>query len=67
MNQVAAPPLTGFAGLTVVTFESRMAAAMADLIGRHGGTPISAPAVREIPLAENPAALAFARELMAGR
>ena len=67
MNQVAAPPQSGFAGLRVVTFESRMATSMADLISRHGGVPISAPAVREIPLGDNPAAMEFARELLAGR
>src|SRR3989337_216710 len=67
MNQVAAPPQSGFAGLKVVTFESRMATSMADLISRHGGVPISAPAVREIPLGDNPAAVGFARELLAGR
>jgi uroporphyrinogen decarboxylase len=59
--------MTGLAGLKVVSFESRMATAMADLITRHGGIAISAPAVREIPLEENPAALEFARELLAGR
>ncbi len=67
MNQIAAPPVTGLTGLKVVFFESRLATAMADLISRQGGTPISAPAVREIPLAENREALEFARELLAGR
>lgn len=67
MNQVAAPALAGLTGLRVVTFESRMAAAMADLISRLGGIPIPAPAMREIPLAENPEALEFARALLAGR
>ena len=67
MSQVAAPPLGGLSGLRVETFESRMASSMADLISRHGGMPVSAPALREIPLAENPAALEFARELLAGR
>src|SRR3989337_3616673 len=67
MNQVVAPPQSGFAGLRVVTFESRMATSMADLISRHGGVPVSAPAVREIPLSDNPAAMEFARELLAGR
>ena len=67
MNQIIAPPVTGLTGLKVVSFESRLATAMADLISRQGGTSISAPAVREIPLAENPEALEFARELLAGR
>src|ERR1700693_4590518 len=67
MEQVVTPTITGLTGLKVATFESRMATAMADLISRHGGIPISAPAVREIPLEENPAALEFAKELLAGR
>ncbi len=67
MEQVVAPTMTGLTGLKVVTFESRMATAMADMITRQGGIPVSAPAVREIPLDENPAALEFARELLAGR
>src|SRR4051794_22402889 len=57
---------TGFGGRRVVTFESRRAAEMASLIERHGGAPVSAPTLREVPLADNPAALAFARGLSAG-
>ena len=56
----------GFGGRTVVTFESRRAAEMASLVQRHGGAPLGAPAMREVTLAENPAALAFARDLAAG-
>jgi uroporphyrinogen-III synthase len=56
----------GFGGRAVVSFESRRAAEMARLIERHGGLPIAAPAMREVTLAENPAALAFARDLEAG-
>ncbi len=67
MDQIDALPVTGLTGLKVVSFESRLATAMADLISRQGGTPISAPAVREVQLAENPEALKFARELLAGR
>lgn len=67
MNQLAAPPMTGLTDLTVVSLESRLATAMADLISRQGGTPISAPAVREVPLADNREVLEFARELLAGR
>lgn len=36
MTEVAAPPIAGLTGLRVVTFESRMAGAMADLISRQG-------------------------------
>jgi uroporphyrinogen-III synthase len=56
----------GFDGQAVVIFESRRAAEMASLVTRHGGAPIAAPALREVTLAENPAALAFARALAAG-
>ena len=56
----------GFGGQTVVTFESRRGAEMASLVARHGGTPMQAPALREVTLAENGAALAFARALAAG-
>lgn len=49
----------GFSGLTVAAFESRMAAEMARLIERYGGTPLVTPALREIPLADNSAALKF--------
>src|SRR5574337_1726062 len=67
MNQVVAPPLAGLAGLTVVSFESRLAAPMADLIGRQGGTPVSAPALGEIPAMEHADAIEFAKALLDGR
>ncbi len=52
--------------LRVVAFESRRAAEIATLIERHGGVPFVAPSVREIPLAEQHEARAFARALAAG-
>lgn len=55
----------GFGGARVVTFESRRAAEMASLIERHGGVPVTAPALREVSLTQNEAALAFARALCA--
>lgn len=55
-----------FAGKTVVAFESRMANQMATLISRHGGAPLVAPSIQEIPLENNPEALDFAEHLMAG-
>lgn len=55
---------TGFHGLTVAAFESRMAAEMTRLIERHGGKPLVAPALREIPLADNSAALQFGETLL---
>ncbi|MGQ0666045.1 MAG: uroporphyrinogen-III synthase [Nitrospiraceae bacterium] len=48
-----------FQGLTVASFESRMAAEMARLIARFGGRPLVIPAIREIPLEDNSAALQF--------
>ena len=56
----------GFAGMTVVAFESRMADQMAALIARHGGEPMVAPSLQEIPLENNTEALDFAKGLMAG-
>lgn len=54
----------GFIGLTVAAFESRMAAEMTRLIERHGGNPLVAPALREIPLEDNTAALQFGEQLL---
>jgi uroporphyrinogen-III synthase len=56
----------GFDGLRVLALESRRATEIAELIRRHGGEPVSAPSMREIPLEENEQALAFARRLAAG-
>lgn len=56
----------GFAGMTVVAFESRMADQMAALIARHGGNPLVAPSLQEIPLENNTEALDFAKDLIAG-
>jgi uroporphyrinogen-III synthase len=56
----------GFGGRVVVSFESRRAQEMASLIERHGGAPVSAPALREITIADNPRAIAFARDLRDG-
>lgn len=52
--------------LRVVAFESRRAVEMAALIRKQGGDPFVAPSMREVPLAEQPAALDFARALAAG-
>src|SRR5579863_10458291 len=56
----------GFGGLRVVAFESRMAAEVATMIERRGGAAIIAPAMREVPLEDNHAALDFAQHLLAG-
>ena len=63
---VAQRDAVGFGGLRVVAFESRMAQPTATLIARHGGRPISAPSMREIPLEANHEALAFAERLFRG-
>ena len=54
-------------GLKVVSFESRRAKEMAELIRRYGGEPIVAPSMREVPLSENRAALEFLPEIEAGK
>ena len=56
----------GLAGLRVLSLESRRAEQMAALIRNHGGTPVAAPSMREIPIEENAAALAFAQDLFTG-
>jgi uroporphyrinogen-III synthase len=56
----------GLANLTVVALESRRADEIGRLIAHRGGRPVAAPSMREVPLAENPAATAFARALLAG-
>jgi uroporphyrinogen-III synthase len=57
----------GFNGLTVAAFESRMATEITRLIERHGGNPLVTPALREIPLDDNSAALKFGDRLMTER
>ena len=54
-------------GLRVVSFESRRAGEMAELIRRYGGEPIIAPSMREVPLSENRAAIEFLPEIEAGK
>lgn len=58
---------TGFQGLTVLSFESRMAAEITRLIERYGGRPLVAPALREIPLHDNAAVMEFGHRLTAGQ
>lgn len=59
-------PSSGFSGLRVLSLESRRAAEMAKLILNHGGQPIVAPSMREVPLESNTEALTFARTLALG-
>lgn len=56
----------GFDGLRVLSLESRRATEIETLIRTRGGVPFVAPSMREIPLENNPAALAFADRLFAG-
>jgi len=57
----------GFNGLTVASFENRMAAEMTGLIERYGGRPMVTPAIREVPLEDNREALQFGERLLAGQ
>jgi uroporphyrinogen-III synthase len=59
-------PKKNFAGLRVLSLESRRGAEMAKLISSYGGDAVIAPSMREIPLESNVEAAAFARELLAG-
>jgi uroporphyrinogen-III synthase len=53
-------------GLRVVSFESRRAKEMAELIRRYGGEPILAPSMRELPLNENHSAYDLLSQLESG-
>ena len=55
-----------FHGLRVLALESRRAAEMEQLILKQDGRPFVAPSMREIPLAQNDEAFAFAERLFAG-
>ncbi len=55
-----------FEGLRVLSLESRRAKEVAKLIRTYGGEPFVVPAMREIPLESNKAALDFAEALIAG-
>jgi uroporphyrinogen-III synthase len=59
--------IVGFNGLTVASFESRMAVEITRLIERSGGKPLVTPALREIPLDDNSAALKFGVQLTTER
>jgi uroporphyrinogen-III synthase len=55
-----------FHGLRVLSLESRRAPEIGKLITTYSGKPLSVPAMREVPLRENPEAIRFSRELIAG-
>jgi len=52
--------------MRVVSLESRRAPEMESIIRSHGGEPLVAPSMREVPLEENAEAFAFAERLLAG-
>ena len=56
----------GFGGYRVVAFEARFAQEMAKLIASHGGEPLVAPAMAEVPLGQNVSAFEFAERLFRG-
>ncbi len=55
-----------FANAKVLSFESRRAKEIAELIRINGGEPFVAPALVEVPLEHNEAAFAFADRLYSG-
>jgi len=55
-----------FAGVRVLSFESRRANEMAELIRINGGDPFVAPSLAEVPLEHNEQAFDFAARLYAG-
>jgi uroporphyrinogen-III synthase len=57
---------THFSGLRVLSLESRRSQEITKLIANHGGQPRVVCSVREIPLASNQEALAFAGQLIEG-
>lgn len=57
---------SGFEGLRVVSFESRQADQMRQLIERYGGRAMVAPSMKEVPLSHNRAVLEFGERLLAG-
>jgi len=70
LRRGALPPVNlkpmPFAGLRVVSFESRRANEIAELIRRQGGEPIVAPSMREAPLEKNEQVFVFAERLFRG-
>jgi uroporphyrinogen-III synthase len=64
---MSAAPTSDFDNLRVVAFENRKGKEIAALISKQRGIPLIAPAMREVPLEENPEAFAFAEELFSGR
>ena len=55
-----------FAGLRVISLESRRADMMEQLIRRHGGEPFVAPSVKEVPFEQHDEVHRWAERLFAG-
>lgn len=55
-----------FDGIRVLSLESRRAVEAAKLIRTYGGEPLTAPAMREVPIDSDTAILEFAEALIAG-
>jgi uroporphyrinogen-III synthase len=55
-----------FDNRAVLILESRRSKELATLVTNYGGRPVSAPALKEVPLDANPEALAFAGRLIRG-
>ena len=61
------PQGASFDGRRVLTLESRRSPELALLVMNYGGLPIAAPSLREVPLASNRQAIAFAEDLLEKR
>ncbi|MGB6742533.1 MAG: uroporphyrinogen-III synthase [Terracidiphilus sp.] len=59
-------PGADFGGLRILSLESRRSVEVAKLIRTYGGEPLTAPAMREIPLDSNSPICEFAEALMRG-
>jgi uroporphyrinogen-III synthase len=59
-------PLPSFNGLRVLLLESRRSRELGLIVASHGGDPLIAPSMREVPLESNEEAIAFADDLIAG-
>lgn len=57
-------PMPGFNGLRVLSFESRRAKEIAQLISNNGGVPVVAPSTREVPAGPNDDEREFVRKIL---
>ena len=66
MTTPPAPGAGALTGLRVIAFESRRAAELGQLLARHGAEVVAAPALREVPIEENAAAIELVVRLERG-